>query len=180
MQTAAPCKLRLELVYGQRHSNFKRTEGTSRLSPLGRQRPPQEGAHRHEEAPRPRMRTSLTALRLQRLFRMQALLQDQRLSRIARHPPHRLGSEQLNPVLFSGALFCVKKAPHPIPSTISYKPLYPWGYFKVGRRSARRKLRRALRHRQTAWRRGQNPRLHALKHSQTMPKEGTSSFRIKT
>ena len=71
-------------------------EGTSRLSALGRQRPPQEGAHRYEETPRPRMRTSLTALRLQRLFRVQTFFKDQRLSRSQRHPPHRLGSEQLS------------------------------------------------------------------------------------
>lgn len=51
------------------------------------QRPPQEGAHRYKETPRPRMRAPLAPLRLQRIFRMQALLQDQRLSRIARHPP---------------------------------------------------------------------------------------------
>ena len=62
--------------------------------------------HHRTAAPCARKRASLSSVGIQWLFRLQALLQMQCVSRSARHRPHRLGSQSLNrelPHHFPGA-----------------------------------------------------------------------------
>ena len=73
---------------------------------LGRQCPQQKETHHCTAASCARKRASLSSVGVQWLFRLQALLQMQCVSRSARHRPHRLGSQSLNrelPHHFPGA-----------------------------------------------------------------------------
>ena len=85
---------------------IEKLNAADRLSALGRQCPQQKEAHHRTAAPCARKRASLSSVGVQWLFRLQALLQMQCVSRSARHRPHRLGSQSLNrelPHHFPGA-----------------------------------------------------------------------------
>ncbi len=80
--------LRLELVHGQRDLAFKRAEGTPRLYSLGRKRAQKSSFDRREKTLDSAMCAPLSALRLQRIFRLPSLFQNKRLSYKDGASPH--------------------------------------------------------------------------------------------